>query len=577
MKTIVTIKNMTFTYAGRQIPTLKDINYTIQQGDFILLTGTTGCGKSTLLKTLNGLIPQESGGTMQGTVYVDGVATHQINIADVSRLVGLVFQNPEDQIFSATVEDETAFVLENMGLPETEIRQAVSEALDKVGLADKRTASIHALSGGQKQRLAVAAVLAAKPEVLALDEPISQLDPVGAESLLQVLTELNRQGITIIVVEHRLHEVLPVCSRITIMDEGVIVWDGPAGAALSEPDIFVRHGLRLPQPLEICHALGIVTVGYSAKEAVDVIRQNYKINPVNSGFIYDSKSNIGSSKNQPSIQVNDLVFGYSERDVPVLQGVDFTAFPGEVIALMGTNGAGKSTLLQHIAGLVKPWQGNVLVHGLAASIKTGLTGMVLQNSDLMLFNTTVAEEISFGCRYNVQKVDRTADASDSLAGLLTDFDLIQYIEDFPLALSRGQRLRVAIASVLACCPAVLLLDEPTTGQDISHIRDIEVRIRHFAQAGGTVIFSTHDGELAARLAERIVVMKRGEIIMDSHPAKVFCRHDILQQASLKVPPVIEMAGELGLGPLLKVEEVVNYVRQSNVGSNNQKYCYAPDR
>ena len=222
--------------------------------DFILCTGATGCGKSTLLKTFNGLIPHEIGGTLQGRVLVDGVDAKTLPVAELSRTVGLMFQNPDDQIFSTTVADEVSFALENMGMPRTEIALRVKETLAWVGLEGREKNSVHALSGGERQRLALAAVLAVRPRVLALDEPISQLDPRGALELLGVLEKLNRvHGITIILVEHRLHEVLPFCRHVLVMEEGAVIWKGTREAAFRDPAVFLRLGLRIPQTIHICH------------------------------------------------------------------------------------------------------------------------------------------------------------------------------------------------------------------------------------------------------------------------------------------------------------------------------------
>ena len=275
MNPMIDIQNLCFTYGSRSLPTLADINLQVQPGEFVLITGQTGCGKSTLLKTLNGLIPHESGGHFSGRVLIDGQDTRTLPVTALSETVGLVFQNPDDQIFSTQVKDEASFVLENMGRDPQTVSQQVSEALSAVSLAGKELDIVFTLSGGQKQRLAIASVIAARPGLLALDEPISQVDPQGAQELLDVLKRLNTElGITILIVEHRLHEVVALCDRVVVMEAGRIEWDGPKEVLFSSPDILMRHGLRLPQPIAVCHQLG-VEPQLEAADAIEAIKGQF--------------------------------------------------------------------------------------------------------------------------------------------------------------------------------------------------------------------------------------------------------------------------------------------------------------
>ncbi|HWR29247.1 MAG TPA: ABC transporter ATP-binding protein, partial [Negativicutes bacterium] len=269
MAGILECRNLSFTYKTRDLPSIANIDLKIDAGDFILCTGPTGCGKSTLLKAFNGLIPHEISGTLCGSMLVKGVNSLDSSVAELSRTVGLMFQNPDDQIFSTTVADEVGFALENMGMERDAIRERVAETLAWVGLAGREQGSVHALSGGERQRLALAAVLAVRPRMLALDEPISQMDPRGAMELLQVLQKLNQElGITLVVVEHRLHEVMPLCQHVLVMEEGSIVWKGTRREAFRDPDVFLRMGLRIPQTVHICHGLGVVAASATVDDAV---------------------------------------------------------------------------------------------------------------------------------------------------------------------------------------------------------------------------------------------------------------------------------------------------------------------
>jgi energy-coupling factor transport system ATP-binding protein len=551
---IIKVAGVTFAYAAREEPTLKNINLQVAAGEFILLTGASGCGKSTLLKLLNGLIPHEVGGELEGNVYLDGQNSREVLVADLSALVGMVFQSPEDQIFASTVFDEVAFVLENMGLTAEEIAPRVKEALDAVGLGGKEECNVHTLSGGQKQRLAVAAVLAAKPKVLALDEPISQVDPANAEKLLNLLVKLNKEeNIAVILVEHRLHEALPLCGRVMVMDAGEIIWDGPAAAALLQPEIFSRYGLRLPQVLDICHRLKIELTN-ETRQAAQRIRARFALN--SSEILRPVPPLLPKPA---ALSLDNLSFSYDSQK-NILQKISLTVGRGEIIALMGTNGAGKSTLLQNIAGILTPDAGKI---SFSRPLGKGKIGFVMQNPDLMLFSRTVQDEILFGLRQLRPEANEENLVYETLAAQLA---LNGTAQDFPLSLSRGQRLRVAIAAVLSFEPELLLLDEPTTGQDISRIGDILTALRTFAAGGGTVIFCTHDTEIAASFAARILLMQEGEIIADAPPAAVFNEETLLQQAGLKKPPVMSLTELLNLKTALSVEEAVREIESAAIGN-----------
>ena len=561
MNTIIECRNVSFTYQNSAMPSLIDINWQINAGDFILCTGPTGCGKSTLLKAFNGLIPHEISGTLQGSIRVNGVDSLQSSVADLSRTVSLMFQNPDDQIFSTSIADEVGFALENMGMDPAEIRRRVAETLQWVGLAGREQGSVHALSGGERQRLALAAVLAIRPKVLALDEPISQMDPRGAMELLQVLQKLNAElGITIIVVEHRLHEVMPMCKQVMVMEQGRIAWQGSQQEAFCQPDVFLRQGLRIPQTVHICHRLGLAAESATVEAAFAKINQAYpgcsaQPRPILQQCVADPV--------EPVIEVSDLEFQYDQHKGNVLDGINLTVPRGQFVVLMGNNGAGKSTLLHHICGLQKTQKGQVKLLGQTVKTLDRRVGMVMQNPDLMLFNSTVEQEISFGLQHGLGRGKNLG----SWRPLLERIGLGGLEDRFPLALSQGQRVRVAIASLLACQPEIMLLDEPTTGQDLGHIDDIIELLQEFAQTGGTVILCTHDTEVAARYAERVVVMTGGRIVADASPREVFSQDEMLSTAGLRSPTSLQLSRRLYGGCALGVEEVVRHVQQTGLASH----------
>ena len=583
---MIEIKDLWYTYPGRSEPTLKGINLTVEKGEFVLLTGPTGCGKSTLLKTLNGIIPHESGGIFSGSVKVKGLETVDSNQMEISKEVGLVFQNPDDQIFSTTVEDEVAFGPENLCFEQKEIDRKIGEALEIVGMADHRLASTNSLSGGQKQRICIASMLAMMPEILAMDEPVSQMDPMGTHEVLNTVRELNRKlNTTILLVEHRLHELASFVDRIVIMDDGKIIFDQPASKAFDYLEVFYRLGLRIPEPVELCHNLGIKASPLSVKGALAVLnRGNFKENIKDPQDILNAEENIGAKEifkidsawsnpslsavktpstpavktpslsavnNPPVISIQDLWSGY-EKNKMVLKGINLEINKGERVAIMGTNGSGKSTLLLHLAAILKPHKGNVKVFGEDTRSKNpysfaGRVGFVFQNPDLMLFCDSAEEEARFGpvqLKYN--------DIEERVRESLEAMSILHLKHDHPQALSRGQRLRTAVASVLSINPEIILLDEPTTGQDRVNI---EQMMDFFKNNNSTMVFCTHDIEVAISYATRILVMNEGQIIADGEGKEVIKDVESLRKASLTQPPVVKIANHLGVDAF-SVKELV---------------------
>jgi energy-coupling factor transport system ATP-binding protein len=563
--TIIEIKDLWYTYPGRSEPTLKGINLKIEEGEFVLLTGPTGCGKSTLLKMLNGIIPHESGGIFSGSIKIAGTETGDSNQMELSRRVGLVFQNPDDQIFSTTVEDEVAFGPENLCFKREEIDKKVGEDLRMVGMSGHRLDSTNALSGGQKQRICIASMLAMMPEILAMDEPVSQMDPVGTQEILNTVRELNRKmKITILLVEHRLHELAPFADRVVIMDSGKIIFDQPASKAFDQLEVFHRLGLRVPEPVELCHTLGIKASPFSAEETFPLLNtgdfkektRRYLTRPDP-----EKRINTGCSveNTEPLISILDLWSGYDKNKM-VLKGINLKIRRGERVAVMGTNGSGKSTLLLNLAAMLKPYKGSVKVFGEDTKSKNpysfaGRIGFVFQNPDLMLFCDSAEEEARFGpVQLKFENIEERARIS------LEAMSILNLKQDLPQSLSRGQRLRTAVASVLSIDPELILLDEPTTGQDRVNI---EQMMDYFKNKGSTLVFCTHDIEIAMLYATRILVMNEGQIIADGKGKDVIKNIDILRKASLTQPPIVEIANYLGIDAFSITELVETLTRRSS--------------
>jgi len=500
---VIEIRNLSYRYPSKDEWALKGITLSIKQGEFLLLTGPTGCGKSTLLKCLNGIIPHESTGEFSGRVIVNGMDTREYPIRMLAQQVGMVFQNPDEQIFSTRVVNEVAFGPENLCLCRAEITGRVRWALERVAMADYLYASTNSLSGGQKQRVAVASVLALGPKVLVLDEPISQLDPRGAKEVLSVVKKLSDEGITIVLVEHRIHEVARWADRIVVLDLGEIVLNQPAGRAFKETALFKRLGLRLPR--------AVWNPGGLNRQAEDASRASASRNP---------------SKGRKAVEIRDLWFSYESKGSVrekrwILKDINLDIFAGEIVGIMGNNGSGKSTLLYRLAGIYRPQRGSVKISGKltkrnSAYKLAGTVGMVFQNPSLMLTSDTVYDEVSFGPKnLRLRREERQQRVDKSLAAM----ELESLKDCHPQALSGGQRLRCAVAAILSMTPQLILLDEPTSGQDIYHIKRLMEVCRELAGQGHAVVFITHDLEVALAYASRIIVIEDGRISADFPPAR----------------------------------------------------------
>ena len=559
----IEIENLHFTYPSRHTPTLRGIDADVGSAAFILLTGPTGCGKSTLLRALNGLIPHASGGQLSGSVRVNGISVAGQPIAVTCQQVGLLFQNPEEQLFCIVVEDEIAFGLENLGLPLHEIDRRIDAALTQVGLAGFRNHQIASLSSGQKQRVALACVCAMQPQILLLDEPTSYLDPQSTHDILEIIRDLNRKlGITVIIAAHQVNEIAPLCDRVWLMNDGTLVSDLPIDQAFVDLKRYSQLGVQVPELAQVAEHLGYaerpLTLDHAARLFANPIEdseqtQFYEAKSPDGSLDVDTTSaetgfvDLAPSRTQDdtlnssgiSVAVQNLSFRYPQTSTDVLKRVSFQIKRGEVVAIMGANGSGKTTLLLHLIALLRPSVGQVLIKGqdtrrCKAHQLAGQVGIVFQNPDLLLQAATVSEEVAFGPK-NL-KLSRQAVAA-RLEAILPTFDLEGLKTEAPYALSRGQRQRTAVAASFSLYPDLLLLDEPTTGQDYYHLQQLMQMLNNSIKTQNkTVIFCTHDVHLTLSYASRVLLLRRGELIFDGPPDVAFADPDRLEQASL-VPPL----------------------------------------
>lgn len=497
---MIKIENVSFRYPSRKEYAIKDINLHIKKGEFVVLTGISGCGKTTLLKALNGIIPHESTGEFNGNILIDGLNTRENSITSLSQKIGLLFQNPDEQIFSTRVLEEVAFGMENLCFKKEEILKRVEWALGTVNMKEYITSSTSALSGGQKQRVALASVMALKPDIFVLDEPISQLDPQGAKEVLKVIKNLKDNGMTILMVEHRIHEVAKWSDRIIIMDKGKIIKNINKNDIDDNLDIFDEIGIRSPKSGNVDFSNNFHDTYVENREMYTKIIEKEKV-----------------------IEIKDLWFSYDDKRKRknkkwILNGINLEIYEGEITAILGCNGSGKSTLMNHIAGIFKPHKGYVKVEDkdtkkYNAYKLAGTVGIVFQNPSLMLTCDSVYDEIAFGpknlklskdkIKYNVNKC-------------LNTMELTEYSKVHPQTLSGGQRLRCAAASIISMEPKVILLDEPTSGQDYFHIKRLMEWCIDLKKCGTTIVFITHDFEIAEKYSDRIAFMENGNIIKDVH-------------------------------------------------------------
>lgn len=546
------IDNLSYRYPSRKQFTLKNINLTLADGEMLLLAGRSGCGKSTLIKAISGLLGSEERGELQGAIYLQGEDISKWPPEKTGQLVGTVYQSPDDQLFAMTVADEVGFALENQGEEPEVISRKVSETLELVGLGGFEDYSIHKLSGGQRQRLALASILVTRPGLLILDEPVSQMNPQGVQSFMQLLVRLNREaGIAILMIEHRVNELCKYFSRLAVMQEGRIVYDGLVADAWQAMTGRGDLGLREPRTVKLCRALQLSELTTEPERIVQMLRHECEPLPA------AAQAQLAGPQ-KPLLEARDLYYTYPGSKEPTLKKLQFTLYQGQITAIMGFNGAGKSTLMNLLGGLTQTQQGSMLLEGKPVDKQLGKIGYLRQEPDLMLLADTVREELCWKNNTITQQ---------ELQLLLKHMNLEEYADDFPLALSKGQRLRVVLGAMLAKKPALLLLDEPTTGQDEQSLAEIRRLLLAYKEQGGSIFICTHDMELAAQVADRVIVLCAGKIIADGTTEEVLSNKELVEAGGLTPSALLPVCEQAGLPPCITVEGVKRYVRKTAVGRN----------
>lgn len=498
----IALDGVSFRYPEAQAAILEQVSWSLPEGSFAVVAGRSGSGKSTLLRCLNGLVPHFSGGHFGGSVMVDGYDTRQYGPRALSRSVGFVFQDPDSQFITGHVEDEIAFGMEQLGVPHVTMRKRVEEVLDLVGIALLRSRTVDELSGGERQRVAVAAALALQPRILVLDEPTSQLDPWGAEDVLMGLVRLNDDlGLTIVLAEHRLERVVGHADRMFVIDQGREWLDGSPRAVMAAVDPTMA-----PPVVRLGRSLDWEPLPLTVKEGRAAVRAEERI-----------PRSPGADRPRPAvppvIDAAGVSLTYGRRTV--LRDLDLDIRPGEIVALMGRNGSGKTTLLRAMMGLHPIEHGKIVTGGLDVATTEPSTlgrfvGFLPQRATSLLFHESVEAELAYTLRQRGASWD---DAEWVIDGLALD----AFLERNPRDLSAGEQERVALAAVLVGSPTILLLDEPTRGMDYAQKERLSVLLERLRERGTAIVLATHDVELVAGLATRVVLLGDQGIVAEGSP------------------------------------------------------------
>ena len=552
-KNIIDLKQVCFAYhvpAQADVLAVQNTSITVHPGQHVVILGRNGSGKSTVAKLINALLLPSS-----GSVVVAGFCSDDPEqVIDIRRRCGMVFQNPDNQIVGTTVEEDVAFGPENLGVPSSELPDLIDSSLIAVGLEDYREQAPTQLSGGQKQKLAIAGILAMKPQCMILDESTSMLDPASAREFMDLVTKLREeQGITVVEITHDMQAAMQA-DYVYVMSEGEIVNSGTPREIFTQPEQLLAAGLEIPAHLAVLHDLapqfftGTGSRPFTYDEVTDALQS---LQVKNSDYKLDEASVQPNSQAPIIMEISGLSHTYGQGSPNAFQAltdIDLTIRRGEFVALVGHSGSGKSTLITHFNGLMIPQTGSVKVCDLFVKEKKDIkqirkhVGLLFQYPEYQLFEESVYLDIAYGPKQLGMTEDEIKQAVLSAAA---DTGIDENLLDrSPFDLSGGQKRRVAIAGVLSMNPDVLVLDEPAAGLDPVGRREILGYLKTLKNRGKTIVLVTHNMEDAAELADRIVVLNRGKIVADGTPEQIFSDQDLLKKAKLTVPAITAYANYL---------------------------------
>ena len=516
-ETSLSVQNLSFRYRIRDRKAIRNLSFNLQAGELLLIAGASGCGKTTLMRCVNGLIPRSYRGDLEGDVYLFGEDARKMPMARLSQTVGTLLQDPERQIVGSYVLNEVAFGLENLGISREEILERVDETLDYLGILDLRDRETFGLSGGEKQKVALAGVLAMQPSILLLDEPLASLDPASAQEALALFRRLADEGVSIMLVEHRVEDALQIGpDTVLYMEEGEQTYYGDPSGLMQIVDY---RKVKLPAPIVMERAKEVPPPEFEPA-----------VQPDGSDVL---------------LSFEDVRFRYDKSLPEVLHGIDFAVRKGDIVAVLGPNGAGKTTLVKHALGLLKPQQGRVLLNGkntrdMTIAQAAASIGYVFQSPTQMLFAPTVEEELAFGPK-NLRRKPEIIEQDIDWA--LDVVNMREYRDSPPLALSFGQQKRISIAAILAMRSRILMMDEPTAGQDYWNYRSFMDAILQMP-GFDAILFITHDLDLAVTYANKVALVHDGNLAGVGPPEEILQDYALLEKCRVVPTSLLDLNRKL---------------------------------
>ncbi|MCR5760559.1 MAG: ABC transporter ATP-binding protein [Sphaerochaetaceae bacterium] len=535
---VIEFRNFGFKYTAQSEPTLYDINLKIRRGEKVLICGPSGCGKSTLAHCLNGLIPASYSGEATGELILDGKSFKDQNIFSLSKFVGTVLQDSDGQFIGLTVGEDIAFALENDRTAQAEMKERVKAVAEKVGVGGPFLSHApHELSGGQKQRVALAGVMVDDVKVLLFDEPLANLDPATGKTTIELIDEIHKNtGTTVVIIEHRLEDVLHRdVDRVILMSEGRIISDSSPAALLSS-DLLIKYGIREPLYITALKYAGVKITEEMKPQRIDTLKLSEEDKKKVLSWFEKAPYEKEKVSEQIILKARNIDFKYSDEGRLVLQGINFELHKGEMMAIVGKNGAGKSTFSKLICGFEKPCSGSMELNGtdlegMSIKERADHIGYVMQNPNQMISKPMIREEVSLGLilksSLTPQQIDERVDETLKICGLYP-------FRNWPVsALSFGQKKRVTIASILSMNPEIIILDEPTAGQDFRHYTEIMDFLSDLNKRGITIVLITHDMHLMLEYCSRAVIFADSQMIADKSCEEVLTDSDVVEKACLK--------------------------------------------
>ena len=544
---MISFKNFSFKYNNVVDKTLKNIDLTINKGEKVLIVGPSGSGKSTLSHCINGLIPFSYNGEIEGELIIDNIKPYEESLSDVSKKDGTILQDQDSQFIGLSVGEDVAFNFENNAMPLNEMKVKVIDALELVNMVDFINHSPYELSGGQKQRVSLAGVLGSDAEVLLFDEPLANLDPASGKEIMQLINDIHEKtNKTIIIVEHRIEDVLEQpFDKVIVVNKGEVQGFGTPDEILKS-DLLKNNGLREPLYLEAMKLAGCdISGSENLKDLNNIDEKNKEV--LKNWFNNETSNKDSIIKEEKILEVKNLAFSH-DGIKNTINDVSFHLNKGEILAVLGNNGAGKSTLCRLITGILKPQKGSIFLNNQCIdswSIKQkgSSIGYVMQNPNQMISQHMIKDEIALGlkCRnYSKEEIDKKVEEVLKICGLYP-------YRNWPVsALSYGQKKRVTIASILAINPEVIILDEPTAGQDYKHYTEFMEFIKELSAQGISIILITHDMQLTLEYCHRAVVLSGGEKIADDKPSNILTDENIIKKANLKETSLSTLAKSIGI-------------------------------